>query len=192
MSTQARTIIDRLGVAVGSPTLADLARFLDISPPAINAAIRKCQVPDLWIYKVAVLTGYRVEWLRDGAEPRQYVELLKDAAAVTDHLRQLQTEIERIVTSPDQRLRLVHTVQDAASLIQAVTVSEAAAQYKIGGEPPAELSSLDEEGRATVHRLIQALLHGDQQIKTHLIGQLKIIEDAVVARNTKDRPAKKG
>lgn len=178
-------------MATGSPTLADIARFLDISPPAINAAIRKHQVPDLWIYKVAVLTGFRVEWLRDGAEPRQYVELLKDAAAVTDHLWQLQAEIERLVTSPDQRLRLVHTVQDAASLIQAVTVSEAAAQYQIDVDQRAELSGLDEEGRATVHRLIQALLHGDTQIKTHLIGQLKIIEDAVVARTKKDRSTTK-
>ena len=190
--SKAIDIIDRLQRATGSSSKRALAKFLDISPSNVNQAEERDTVPDLWIYKVAVLTGYRVEWLRDGAEPRQYVELLKDVAAVTDHLWQLQTEIERIVTSPDQRLRLVDTVRDAASLIQAVTVSEAAAHYKIGGETQAEMSGLDEEGRATVHRLIQALLHGDTQIKTHLIGQLKIIEDAVVARNKKDRPAKKG
>jgi hypothetical protein len=188
---QARNIIDRLGVAVGTNTLAELARFLEISPPAINAAIRKRQVPDLWLYKVAVLTGYRVEWLRDGAEPRQYVELLKDAAAVTDHLWELQAEIERIATSPDQRLRLIHTVKDAASLIQAVTVSEAAAQYHLGGDHRADLSGLTDEGRATVHRLIDALLHADQQIKVHLIGQLKIIEDAAAARKNKQPPKPK-
>ncbi|HNP80173.1 MAG TPA: hypothetical protein PKN47_01820 [Nitrospira sp.] len=185
---QARDIIKRLGLAIGAPALVDLARFLDISPPAINAAIRKRQVPDLWIYKTAVLTGHRVEWLRDGTEPRHYVEVLKDAAAVTDHLWTLQGEIERLATSPEQRLRLVHTVQDAASIIRAVSVSEAAAQYQVHGENQAELSALDSEGKATVHRLIQALLHGDQQIKTHLIGQLKIIEDAVVARKKKDQP----
>lgn len=185
-SVQVRDIIARLRTATGAHSSQDLARALDIAPTIVSRAIRETRVPDLWIYKIAVLTGYRVEWLRDGTEPRQYVELLKDAAAVTDHLWELQSEIERLVTSPDQRLRLVHTVQDAASLIQAATVSEAASQYHVGGAPQAELSALDEEGKATVHRLIQALLHGDQQIKTHLIGQLKIIEDAVVARKKKD------
>lgn len=181
-SAQVREIIKRLSTATGAHSSQGLARALDIAPTIVSRAIRETRVPDLWIYKIAVLTGYRVEWLRDGTEPRQYVELLKDAAAVTDHLRELQEEIARVVTSPDQRLRLVHTVQDAASLIQAVTVSEAAAQYQVHGEHQAELAALDAEGKATVHRLIQALLHGDQQIKTHLIGQLKIIEDAVVAR----------
>lgn len=190
-SSQVRDLIERLRAATNTDSSLALSRILDVAPTMISRAIRQRQVPDLWIYKVAVLTGYRVEWLRDGTEPRQYVELLKDAAAVTDHLWELQAEIERLVTSPDQRLRLVHTVQDAASLIQAVTVSEAAAQYQIDVDQRAELSGLDEEGRATVHRLIQALLHGDTQIKTHLIGQLKIIEDAVVARTKKDRSTTK-
>lgn len=184
---QVRDIIGRLRTATGSHSSLDLARALDIAPTIVSRAIREKRVPDLWIYKVAVLTGSRVEWLRDGTEPRHYVDVLKDAAAVTDHLWTLQGEIERLATSPEQRLRLVHTVQDAASIIRAVSVSEAAAQYQVHGENQAELSALDSEGKATVHRLIQALLHGDQQIKTHLIGQLKIIEDAVVARTKKDR-----
>lgn len=185
---QVRDIIERLRTATGSRSSLDLARALYIAPTIVSRAIREKRVPDLWIYKVAVLTGYRVEWLRDGAEPRQYVELLKDAAAVTDHLWTLQAEIERLATSPEQRLRLVHTVQDAASLIQAVTVSEAAAQYKLGGDQRADLSGLTDEGRATVHRLIDALLHADQQIKVHLIGQLKIIEDAAAARKKQQTP----
>ncbi len=190
-SSQVRDLIERLRAATNTDSSLALSRILDVAPTMISRAIRQRQVPDLWIYKVAVLTGYRVEWLRDGTEPRQYVELLKDAAAVTDHLWELQAEIERLVTSPDQRLRLVHTVQDAASLIQAVTVSEAAAQYQLDVDQRAELAGLDEEGRATVRRLIDALRHGDQQIKTHLIGQLKIIEDAVVARTKKGHSAAK-
>lgn len=186
MNQQPREIIKRLSKAIDVSTLADLARFLGVGPSAINGALRKDQIPELWIYKIAVQTGCRVEWLREGTEPQQYVELLKDAGAVTDQLWKLQAEIERIATNPEQRLRLVHTVQDAASLLQAVTVSEAASQYNLHGENQVELSALDPEGKATVHRLIQALLHGDQQIKTHLIGQLKIIEDAVVARKKKD------
>lgn len=187
-SSQVRDLIDRLRVATSADSSLALARTLDVAPTMISRAIRQRQVPDLWLYKVAVLTGYRVDWLRDGTEPRQYVELLKDAAAVTDHLWELQAEIERIATSPDQRLRLIHTVKDAASLIQAVTVSEAAAQYHLGGDHRADLSGLTDEGRATVHRLIDALLHADQQIKVHLIGQLKIIEDAAAARKKKQTP----
>lgn len=183
---QAIDILERLQRASHSPTKRALAKYLAISPSNLNQAIERNTVPDLWIYKIAVHTGCRVEWLRDGTEPQQYVELLKDAGAVTDHLWKLQAEIERIATNPEQRLRLVHTVQDAASLLQAVSVSEAASQYNVHAQDQVELSALDPDGKATVHRLIQALLHGDQQIKTHLIGQLKIIEDAVVARTKKD------
>ena len=51
---------------LGVPTLAALARYFDIAPQAINAAIRQRRVPEAWIYKVALETGRRVEWLKTG------------------------------------------------------------------------------------------------------------------------------
>lgn len=180
--SQVAGIIDRLQLAVGVTTKRALANFLTISPSNVNQALERNTVPDLWLYKVAVLTGVRVEWLRDGTEPKQYVELLSDAAAVTEQLSKLQAEIARLATSPAQSLRLVHTVQDAAKLIQAAHIAEASAHYAVERGQHVDVSALDADGRATVHRLIHALLHADEQIKVHLIGQLKIIEDAAAAR----------
>lgn len=50
--------------------------------------------------------------------------------------------------------------------------------------PIALLARLDEEERATVDRLVRALLSGDAQVRQHLIGQLQIIEQALAARRT--------
>lgn len=66
MSSQPREIINRLCSALNVSTLAGLSRFLDVSPQAINGAIRKQQIPDVWLYKVSYHTGRLVEWLRSG------------------------------------------------------------------------------------------------------------------------------
>ena len=49
------------------------------------------------------------------------------------------------------------------------------------------LTGLDLEDRRTVLRLLEALRSGDAEIRRHLIGQLKIIEQAMVARRRQPR-----
>ena len=66
MSAKAREIIERLRSAVGADTLAALARRLEGEPSVINRAIRDNRVPELWILKVAVDTGFRPDWLQSG------------------------------------------------------------------------------------------------------------------------------
>ncbi len=84
MSSKTREILSRFQESIGVPTLAGLARFLGVVPSAINAAIRKRQVPDSWLYKVAYQTGVTVEWLRTGKgdrlDPRFSGELRSDVA----------------------------------------------------------------------------------------------------------------
>lgn len=69
MNVQPREITKRLCHALGVSSLAGLARFLDVSPQAINGAIQKRQIPDVWLYKVSYRTGRLVEWLRSGTGP---------------------------------------------------------------------------------------------------------------------------
>jgi hypothetical protein len=66
MNSQPLEIINRLRLSLSVSTLAELARLLDVSPQAINGAIRKRQIPEAWLYKVAYITGRRVEWLQSG------------------------------------------------------------------------------------------------------------------------------
>lgn len=49
------------------------------------------------------------------------------------------------------------------------------------------LTGLDLEDRRTVLRLLDALRSGDTEIRRHLIGQLKIIEQAMMARRQRPR-----
>ncbi len=54
------------------------------------------------------------------------------------------------------------------------------------------LTGLNAEERGTVLRLLDALRSGDQDIRRHLIGQLKIIESAMKARRQQPRAEQTG
>ena len=45
------------------------------------------------------------------------------------------------------------------------------------------MDDLDEETRAAVKRLIAAMSSGDELIRSHLIGQLRLVEEALAARH---------
>lgn len=72
----------------------------------------------------------------------------------------------------------------ADDLANATVSREAEAPYT----PDAvALTGLDADERNTVIRLLDALRSGDEEIRHHLIGQLKIIESAIKARRQQPR-----
>ncbi len=83
MPSQPRYIVDRLMVSANVKTFADLARYLEVQPPAINAALRSKQIPETWIYKIAYRTGRRVEYLLRGEQPEFRDEVAEQAANYT-------------------------------------------------------------------------------------------------------------
>lgn len=71
-------IIARLKEALGAGSDGQLATFLGISRQNIGAARKRNDVPTGWIYKVAELTGYSMDWLGFGQGPRKIRETYVD------------------------------------------------------------------------------------------------------------------
>ncbi|TAJ10162.1 MAG: hypothetical protein EPO61_03245 [Nitrospirae bacterium] len=69
MRLDPREIVERLMVALGLKTQAQLAGSLEIRPQSIVSAINRGEIPDAWLYRVAYQTGRSVEWLRTGKGP---------------------------------------------------------------------------------------------------------------------------
>lgn len=66
MGSAPRTVIGRLIAALNLRTQAQLAARLGIRPQSIISAIRRGEIPEAWLYRVAYLSGRRVEWLQTG------------------------------------------------------------------------------------------------------------------------------
>ena len=64
-------IINRLKEALEAGSDGQLATYLGISRQNIGAARKRNDVPTGWIYKVADLTGYSMDWLGFGQGPRK-------------------------------------------------------------------------------------------------------------------------
>ena len=65
-SIETDEIIGRLKEVLGITSDGRLANYLGISRQNIGAARKRQDVPPGWIYKVAVLTGCSMDWLRFG------------------------------------------------------------------------------------------------------------------------------
>jgi hypothetical protein len=71
-------IINRLKEALEVKSDGQLANYLGISRQNIGAARKREDVPTGWIYKVAELTGFSMDWLGFGKGPRIRVDYTTD------------------------------------------------------------------------------------------------------------------
>ena len=81
MRVDPREIVERLIVALGLKTQAQLAGSLEIRPQSIVSAINRGEIPGAWLYRVAYRTGRSVEWLRTGRGPAWHGALMAEAPA---------------------------------------------------------------------------------------------------------------
>ena len=65
-SIETEEVIGRLKEALGVTSDGQMANYLGISRQNIGASRKRQDVPPGWIYKVAVLTGCSMDWLRFG------------------------------------------------------------------------------------------------------------------------------
>ncbi|MGD2270229.1 MAG: helix-turn-helix domain-containing protein [Desulfobacterales bacterium] len=72
--TETEKIIGRLKEALKVKSDGQLANYLGISRQNVGAARKREDVPPGWIYKVATLTGWSMDWLRFGQGPRIRVD----------------------------------------------------------------------------------------------------------------------
>jgi hypothetical protein len=66
MMSKSEEIIDRLKDALAVKSDGQLANYLGITRQNIGASRKRDDVPPGWIYKVAELTGYSMDWLSFG------------------------------------------------------------------------------------------------------------------------------
>lgn len=59
-------MLNRLMESVGASSQRDLALRLGLPPSSITDALRRGNIPEDWLYRVAYLTGKSVEWLKTG------------------------------------------------------------------------------------------------------------------------------
>ncbi len=71
---EAEKIIARLKTAANARSDEQLATYLGISRQNIGAARKRNDVPPGWIYKVAQLSGYSMDWLCFGRGPQYRLE----------------------------------------------------------------------------------------------------------------------
>lgn len=81
MDSAPRAVIERLIAALNLRTQAQLAARLGIRPQSIISAIRRGEIPGAWLYRVAYLSGRRVEWLRNGKGPIWHELMVAEAPA---------------------------------------------------------------------------------------------------------------
>ncbi|MER3422780.1 MAG: hypothetical protein C4293_05670 [Nitrospiraceae bacterium] len=80
MSSETRDIIDRLLTALDIKTQAQLAAVLEIRPQSIISAVNRGEIPAVWLYRVAYLTGRNVEWLRTGKGSAWHENIIGEGA----------------------------------------------------------------------------------------------------------------
>ena len=74
LSSNTEEIINRLKETLDVKSDGQLANYLGISRQNIGAARKREDVPTGWVYKVAELTGYSMDWLSFGKGPKIRVE----------------------------------------------------------------------------------------------------------------------
>lgn len=88
-------IINRLKEAIGEKTDTALAERLGLTRQNIYAARQKDEVPPGWIFKISEETGYSLDWIKYGEEPKK----LKRYAEKEDQKKHLTIKAENAAYS---------------------------------------------------------------------------------------------
>lgn len=90
MPNNASLILRRMMGALGARTQGEFAKKISITPPTVSSAIERDRIPDIWIYKVAYLTGHTPEWFRSSTQTEGFpptTRLGKDSHAKDNQSR---------------------------------------------------------------------------------------------------------
>lgn len=122
-------IIERFKRSFGVNTQTALAKMLDLTPSSITDALRREEIPDVWLYKVAYRTGRRVEWLQSGQGPEfadaiskekeRYQRLSPALRCLIDQLSELSGAEQSIVGNA-MKLLLSHDLETRSIMVTVV------------------------------------------------------------------------
>jgi len=180
----------RMKEAIGVRSLAALARHLGIDPSAINAAIRQRRLPETWLYKIANESDRSVDWLLTGRDESQLWRALATALRQVRDLEKVRDNPTAWATQRGVLEALVSQIEkEVQQLEEGMVVAESAGSY----EAPRAFARLLTEGvtqltpdeRSAVVSFLDALRSGDEQIRTHLLNQMKVVERALTTRRSR-------
>ncbi|MBI2882883.1 MAG: helix-turn-helix domain-containing protein [Candidatus Methylomirabilis oxyfera] len=188
------SIIDRLKTAIGATSDSDLARRLSIPQATLAKWKTRGVIPQKRIELLAAKIGCSPDWLLTGQESedtalwelRQTLDALSEI--ITKH-PELKTRASRIYSG------MVDAIHDAQMESYCLLDRDISGPARPGDEEiPAVLqwvqwnrrvaqflNSASPEERNTVQRLI-AGLRASSDVRNHLIGQLRLIEELVQAK----------
>ncbi len=175
------TFSDRLASLVKGGTKGDFAAKIGVPPQQLSRYLRG-QLPDTPVLKrIAEVTGRSVDWLLTG---REISEIWRDLASALEQVRAFNPKAEGVslAESTAEYRRLYGIIEQISEKIE-----QQEAARGVGLDPAArrlfehyEMLSVDE--RETLARCAEALRDGQADVRQHLIGQLKLIEDTVRLR----------
>lgn len=96
--SETEDIIGRLKEALDVKSDGQLAKYLGITRQNIGAARKRDDVPPGWIYRVAELSGYSMDWLRFGQGPLKRTTYDMAAAEKTGKLSSQSSPYRRQVS----------------------------------------------------------------------------------------------
>lgn len=153
-------IIERLRCELRVPNERQLARRLEIPLTTLRGWKERGRIPPGAIARIAVAVGRSVEWVRTGQPSR--LELATEAARLAEGMPQIQ-DVERI--------RQIEELAERVLLSGGVDLMVEVLNYIIDAP---------RQERDTIRRLIRGL-KASPEVRTHLVGQLKLIEKLVQA-----------
>jgi hypothetical protein len=157
LSSSATDIIARLKEALNAGSDGQLANYLGISRQNIGAARKREDVPTVWIYKVAELTGCSMDWLSFGKGPKTRVEYTGEPARSAGR-----------IASPESP----YGFRDGSKTISAVDASEDGKGSGFG---------------AAVEMLARIYSSGDSDLINAVNSNIKAISETLESRQREQR-----
>lgn len=160
-------IIDRLKNTLRAGSDSELARRLGVPQTTVSAWRQRGRIPPGAIARIAVAIGRSVEWIRTG-QP----SALETATALAKGLESLEGVPAHQRVTSRQMEHFAQVMEDFPVMDrQAVGLLAAVAQYIKEGSG---------QERETIRRLLRGL-RASPDVRTHLIGQLKLIDRLIEA-----------
>lgn len=159
---QSVEILDRLKVACGVDSDLSLANRLNIPQGTIAKWRKRGRIPPGGIARIAVAIGRSVEWVRTGTPSR--LEMATEAARVAEGMSQY-------IVRDTEQIRKIEEIAEGLLTSGGVDLLMELAAY---------IKDAPRQERDTIRRLLRGL-KASPEVRSHLIGQLKLIDRLIDA-----------
>lgn len=160
-------IIDRLKNTLRAGSDSELARRLGVPQTTVSAWRQRGRIPPGAIARIAVAIGRSVEWVKTGSLSQ--IEAATRVAEELDSTQGIPLELRQRISWLKPLAEAVESFQDADA--DAIELLVTLLPY---------IRMATHVERETIRRLLRGL-RASPEVRTHLVGQLKLIERLIEA-----------